>query len=261
MNTVRLQAGSDAIGPRALAPRVALQGVSKIYNGRAVLDGIDLDLAPGEFLAVLGPSGTGKTTLLRLLAGLERVDGGTVGVPKVHSVVFQEPRLVPGQRVWKNVVVSDRWSAASRERALSALREVGLQDKAQSWPKDLSGGEAQRVALARALVHEPELLLLDEPFAALDALTRIKMHALVDELWRAHLPTVVLVTHDIDEALLLADRVIVLREGKVQRDIALSEPRPRDRSSAVLGRLRTGLLRDLGVDQGQHTGVAQQVTV
>lgn len=157
---------------------VELHGVSRVFAGRAVLDGFALTIRPAEFVAILGASGTGKTTLLRLLSGLDRADGGTVRVPRRRSVVFQEPRLVPAKRVWQNVVLGRR-GAAARARAEAALTEVGLADQVNAWPKTLSGGEAQRVALARALVQQPDLLLLDEPFAALDALTRIRMHELV----------------------------------------------------------------------------------
>lgn len=225
---------------------VRLRQVSRVFGSRAVLDGIDLDLRPAEFIAVLGPSGTGKTTLLRLLAGLDRVDGGALTVPAVRSVVFQEPRLVPAKRVWENVVLGRR-GAAARAEAGAALAEVGLAAHAGAWPLTLSGGEAQRVALARALVREPDLLLLDEPFAALDALTRLKMHDLVLDLWRTHHPAVVLVTHDVDEAILLADRVLVLSGGRIGLDLPVEIARPRERTDPAFGRLRARLLSELGV--------------
>ncbi len=226
---------------------VFLDGVSRSFGARKVLDRIALTLRPGEFIAILGPSGTGKTTLLRLLAGLDIADSGTVTVPAIRSVVFQEPRLVPAKRVWANVVLG-RGGAAAREQARAALAEVGLARHEQSWPLTLSGGEAQRVALARALVREPGLLLLDEPFAALDALTRIKMHELVLQLWQRHHPAVVLVTHDVDEAIILADRILVLANGSIGLDLPVSLSRPRERTNPQFGALRTRLLAELGVN-------------
>ena len=175
-------------------------------------------MAQGEFVALLGASGSGKTTLLRILAGLDTAGAGDVLVPEVRTVVFQEPRLVASQRVWRNVVLGLPRAQATRERAVSALQEVGLAPQADSWPGTLSGGEAQRVALARALVREPQLLLLDEPFAALDALTRLRMQQLVADLCARHRPGVLLVTHDVEEAVLLADRVMVLTEGRISLD-------------------------------------------
>jgi sulfonate transport system ATP-binding protein len=232
---------------RPVAPAaVSLKGVSKIFGDRAVLDAITLTIQPGEFVAVLGPSGTGKTTLLRLLAGLDQVDAGIIAVPAVRSVVFQEPRLVPAKCVWENVVLGHR-GATARARAVAALAEVGLARHADAWPSTLSGGEAQRVALARALAREPGLLLLDEPFAALDALTRIKMHELVLQLWQRHHPAVVLVTHDVDEAILLADRILVLSSGAIGVELPVSLSKPRNRADPLFEALRTELLVELGV--------------
>jgi sulfonate transport system ATP-binding protein len=226
---------------------VRASGVVKRFGARTVLDGIDLELRAGELAALLGPSGCGKTTFLRLLAGLESPDAGDVEVPAQRAVVFQEPRLLPWQPVWRNVVLG--LPRAGRERALAALREVRLGGHADAWPATLSGGEAQRAALARALVREPELLLLDEPFAALDALTRIRMHELVLELWRAHRPAVLLVTHDVDEALLLADRVLVMRDGGLPVDISIELDRPRRRTAPGFDALRRRLLGELGVPE------------
>ncbi len=216
------------------------------FNGRAVLDGIDLTLRGSEFVAILGPSGTGKTTLLRLLSGLDTADDGTVRVAAIRSVVFQEPRLVPAKRVWQNVVLGRTGGEAKRE-ALAALAEVGLAGHGEALPKTLSGGEAQRVALARALVCKPKLLLLDEPFASLDALTRIRMHELVGQLWQLHHPAVVLVTHDVDEAIGLADRVLVLARGRIGLDLPVDVPMPRDRTHPAFDALRARLLGELGV--------------
>ncbi|WP_380281177.1 ABC transporter ATP-binding protein [Kitasatospora purpeofusca] len=229
------------------APAVHLRGLRRVFGTRAVLDGVDLSIDRGEFVALLGASGTGKTTLLRILGALDRADAGTVLVPPVRTVVFQEPRLVPSKRVLANVTVGLPRGAATRETGLKALAEVGLERHADAWPATLSGGEAQRAALARALVREPQLLLLDEPFAALDALTRLRMQDLVGDLVRRHRPAVLLVTHDVDEAVRLADRVAVLRDGKLVRDERVTVERPRDPADPAFAELRRGLLADLGV--------------
>ena len=178
---------------------VRVRNLVRQFGANRVLDGLDLTLQPGEFVALLGRSGSGKTTLLRTLAGLDPIPrDAIVDLPHRVAVAFQEPRLLPWKRVWENVVLG--LPAASRDRAQAALGEVELAHRGDAWPVTLSGGEAQRAALARALVRQPGLLLLDEPFAALDALTRIRMHALVLELWRNHQPTTLIVTHDVDEA-------------------------------------------------------------
>jgi sulfonate transport system ATP-binding protein len=226
---------------------VHIQGLRREFGGRRVLDQLDLDIQRGEFVALLGASGAGKTTLLRILGALDRADAGTVLVPAVRTIVFQEPRLVPSKRALANVAVGLPRTSATRERAERALAEVGLAGHARAWPHTLSGGEAQRVALARALVREPELLLLDEPFAALDALTRLRMQDLVAELCRVHRPAVLLVTHDVDEAVRLADRVAVLRAGQLVTDERITAARPRDLADPHLARLRRKLLGDLGV--------------
>lgn len=228
---------------------VQVRGVRRVFGTRAVLDGIDLSLRAGDFIALLGPSGTGKTTLLRILAGLDTADGGQVLVPRVRSVVFQEPRLVMARKVWRNVVIGARRLRTARPRAIQALTEVGLESHSDAWPVTLSGGEAQRVALARALVTEPALLLLDEPFAALDALTRIRMQDLVAQLYARHQPAVVLVTHDVDEAVLLADRVLVLADGKIGLDVPVEIDKPRQRDDPRFLALRARLLSQLGVSE------------
>ncbi len=224
---------------------VELRGVRRVFGDRAVLDGVDLDVPQGEFVALLGASGTGKTTLLRILAGLDRTDGGTVLVPAERTVVFQEPRLVPSKRVLANVVIGQPRGA--RARGLEALAEVGLERQARAWPATLSGGEAQRVALARALVRRPRLLLLDEPFAALDALTRLQMQDLIGALVRRHRPAVLLVTHDVDEAIRLADRVLVLQDGHLITDRRIPGERPRTAAEPGFAELRADLPADLGV--------------
>jgi sulfonate transport system ATP-binding protein len=230
---------------------VATSGLSRSFGDRPVLDGVDLAIAPGEFVALLGRSGTGKTTLLRILDGLDPGYEGDVLVPQRRAVVFQEPRLMPWQRILPNVALGLRpgagGRAALRQRSLEALSEVGLANQAHAWPITLSGGEAQRVALARALVREPQLMLLDEPFGALDALTRTRMHALLQDLCARHRPAVLLVTHDVDEAILLADRVLVLVDGRITLDAAVRLGRPADRGDRGFIALRTRLLGELGV--------------
>ena len=231
----------------------SVQGLTQSFgDARPVLDGLDLTLAPGAFVALLGQSGSGKSTLLRILAGLDQPRAGTVRLPSRRAVVFQEPRLLPWQRVWRNVVLGLD-VAEPRETALAALAEVGLAHRADAWPLTLSGGEAQRCALARALVREPELMLLDEPFAALDALTRMRMQALVRTLWTRHRPATLLVTHDVDEALLLADEALVLEHGRIALRLSIDLPHPRRRDHSRFASLRATLLRALGVVEEADT--------
>jgi len=226
---------------------VSLSGVRKSFGDKTVLDGIDLEINRGEFVVLLGPSGTGKTTLLRLLLGLERQDAGQILVPRQRTVVYQEPRLIPSKRVLSNVIIGRPRGRQTADDGRRALAEVNLADKHRAWPATLSGGEAQRVALARALVREPELLLLDEPFAALDALTRLRMQDLVGDLVTRHRPAVLLVTHDVDEAVRLADRVLVLHNGRFGYDVVVDLPRPRDRADPAALRHRAAFLTELGV--------------
>jgi sulfonate transport system ATP-binding protein len=226
---------------------VRARQLSKRFGQNTILDRLDLDIRPGEFIALLGRSGSGKTTLLRALAGLDQISSGDLQVPQARAAVFQEPRLMPWKRAWRNVVMGLHISQA-RERARQALTEVGLGHRENAWPGTLSGGEAQRVALARALVREPQLLLLDEPFAALDALTRIRMHQLILSLWRVHQPAVLLVTHDVDEAVLLADRVLVLDGGRIVADLRIDQQRPRSAENHAFQKVRTQLLQLLGVE-------------
>ncbi len=228
------------------APVARIRGMAKAFGDRTVLDGIDLDIARGEFVALLGRSGTGKSTLLRALARLDTDHQGELNVDGDVAVAFQEPRLVPWKRVLANVTLGLRHSNP-QDAAREALAEVGLTERADAWPLTLSGGEAQRASLARALVREPDLLLLDEPFSALDALTRITIHALVLDLWSRHRPGVLLVTHDVDEALLLADRALVLGDGRIAKEITVDLPRPRRREHPRFAALRAELLTELGV--------------
>jgi sulfonate transport system ATP-binding protein len=234
-------------------PAVRISGLTRSFGGPRVLDALDLQIAAGEFVALLGRSGSGKTTLLRTLAGLDSVERGRLDVPSRRAVVFQEPRLLPWKRVWRNVALGLRGDDA-RGRALAALREVELDHRVDAWPLTLSGGEAQRTGLARALVRDPELLLLDEPFAALDALTRLRMQALVSALWMRHRPAVLLVTHDVDEALLLADRAVVLEGGRIGTEVAVRLPRPRRHAHPGFAELRGRLLQALGVDEAAPAG-------
>jgi sulfonate transport system ATP-binding protein len=227
---------------------VSATGVHRSFDGREVLAGVDLTLHQGEFLALLGRSGSGKSTLLRAMAGLDPDFTGQLLVPERRSVVFQDHRLQPWKRVLDNVILGLP-RAGAKAAGLTALAEVGLSEHARAWPITLSGGESQRAALARALVRDPQLLLLDEPFGALDALTRLRMHALLRELCRKHRPAVLLVTHDVDEAIALADRVIVLTDGRLgpSREVAL--PEPRARTGAGFAALRAELLAELGVTE------------
>jgi sulfonate transport system ATP-binding protein len=228
----------------------SVRDLSKRFGNRIVLDGLSLDIKAGEFVAMIGRSGSGKSTLLRALAGLDRDVSGSMAVAEPVAVAFQEPRLVPWKRVLDNVTLGLRVPDPARVAA-EALAEVELTERTSAWPLTLSGGEAQRVSLARALVRSPSLLLLDEPFSALDALTTISMHRLVLRLWETHRPAVLLVTHDVDEALALADRVLVLGAGRIAYSATVDAPRPRDRNHPELTALRLRLLSELGVPMGE----------
>jgi sulfonate transport system ATP-binding protein len=248
MNAIA-DAAARATTPQASTDyAVELRGLTRRFGANVILQDLDLAIRPGEFVALLGRSGSGKSTLLRTLARLDPAPAGTLRAPTATTAVFQEPRLLPWKPVWRNVALGLR-VAAPRHRAEAALDEVGLSHRRDAWPLTLSGGEAQRVALARALVREPQLLLLDEPFAALDALTRLRMQLLVSALWQAHRPAVLLVTHDVDEALRLADRILLLDKGQIALDVAVDAPRPRRHDSAAFIAQRAMLLEALGVTE------------
>ena len=228
-----------------------LRDLRKSFGERTVLDGIDLELREGEFVALLGRSGSGKTTLLRIVAGLDEASGGEALVNPRRTVVFQEPRLIPSKKVAANVVLG--LPRADRQRAVDALHEVRLDHVVDSWPGVLSGGEQQRVAVARALVRDPKVMLLDEPFAALDALTRLEMQNLLTALRRRHGFATLLVTHDVEEAAYLADRVIVLKDGRIGYDADITHlGERRDRAHPAFIAVREALLRELGVDPSTY---------
>ena len=241
---------------------LSLARVGKTYpNNVRALEGVTLDVAPGEIVAIVGGSGCGKSTLLRAVSGLDAPTQGSVtldglGISKPHEkigIIFQEPRLLPWLSVADNIGfgLSDLPADARREKVTRALARVGLTDKAGAWPRELSGGQAQRVAIARALVPQPEVLLLDEPFSALDAFTRRDLQDHLLDLWADTRPTLILVTHDVDEAVVLADRVLVMRPrpGRLFQEIQINLGRPRDRSSthfdAFKRRVLTALDRSL----------------
>jgi len=218
---------------------VDASGIVKRYGDRDVLQNVDLRIEPGEFVSIVGRSGCGKSTLLRLLAGLETATSGRISLDgddaQLHRqdirIMFQDARLLPWKRVLDNVALGLP-GAEGRERAAEALAQVGLADRAKEWPAVLSGGQRQRVALARALVHAPRLLLLDEPLGALDALTRIEMHRLIESLWQRHGFTALLVTHDVAESVALADRVVLIEDHRIALDQRVDLPRPRHRNPA-----------------------------
>jgi sulfonate transport system ATP-binding protein len=243
--------------PRTDAPSpgapVTARGLAKSFGATPVLRGLDLHVAAGQFIAIVGRSGCGKSTLLRLIAGLESADAGRIAfadetgeaAPTVARVMFQEPRLLPWARVLANVEVglgAERDKPDARGRALEALEAVGLSDRAGEWPSVLSGGQKQRVALARALVSRPRLLALDEPLGALDALTRIEMQRLLERVWLKERFTTILVTHDVGEAIALADRIVLIERGAIALDAPINLPRPRHRSDPKYGALEEKIL-------------------
>ncbi|WP_315760253.1 ABC transporter ATP-binding protein [Sphingomonas sp. Y38-1Y] len=229
---------------------VRIRGLTRRFTQKGVLNGIDLDIRHGEFVALIGASGSGKSTLLRAVAGLDHeAEGeGTIEAPDRIAVAFQDARLLPWKRVIDNVVLGlDGTDAAHRGRA--ALEEVGLVGRERAWPHELSGGEQQRVALARSLVRRPVLLLADEPFGALDALTRLRMHDLLRRLSATHRPATLMVTHDVGEAIALADRVLVLEDGRIAEDLAIALPDDPDHRRTAAAALSDHLLARLGVGE------------
>ncbi|MDX8532000.1 ATP-binding cassette domain-containing protein [Mesorhizobium sp. VK25A] len=246
-------AHARAIGSVEGRRAFAFKDVGKRFGDKIVLDGISLDVRAGQFLAVIGKSGCGKSTLLRLLAGLDRPSSGSLSFSGEdgHSrtrFMFQEPRLLPWMSVVKNVEIGLTGIAGgtdARQRALAMLNEVGLADRADEWPSVLSGGQKQRVALARALVGQPQILALDEPLGALDALTRIEMQQLLERIWLDQKFTAVLVTHDVGEAVALADRVVVISAGRIALDLIVPVARPRRHGSAELAEIEGAILDHL----------------
>jgi sulfonate transport system ATP-binding protein len=234
---------------------ITLRGVRKAFGDHQVLRGIDLHIPAGQFVAIVGRSGCGKSTLLRLIAGLDVPDAGTIAFGEERGakqagvrMMFQEPRLLPWARVLENVEVglgADRASPDARSRAERALHEVELAAKRDQWPTVLSGGQRQRVALARALVSSPRALAFDEPLGALDALTRITMQRLLERVWSDQGFTAILVTHDVAEAVAVADRVLVLEQGRIANDIQVDLARPRGRGAPAVAALEETILRDL----------------
>jgi sulfonate transport system ATP-binding protein len=231
-------------------PAVELTGVGKQFGAKVVLDRIDLEIAQGELLAIVGRSGCGKSTLLRLLVGLESANEGSIRIGGVSvrgpnrqvRLMFQDAALLPWQTVLANVALAAPRTRDGQEEARRALELVGLEQRAQDWPSILSGGQRQRVALARALASKASVLLLDEPLGALDALTRLEMQRLIEEIWLREKFTAILVTHDVEEAVALADRTLVMEEGKIIAETRIDLPRPRNRSSPEFIRLRETLL-------------------
>lgn len=232
---------------------LSIHGLRKSFGDNEVLRGIDLHIPAGQFVAIVGKSGCGKSTLLRLIAGLEKIDAGSISFgqdiqPEDIRVMFQEPRLLPWARVLANVEVGlgrDRAWEDAHARAEKALSEVGLAEKRDQWPSVLSGGQKQRVALGRALVSRPRVLAFDEPLGALDALTRISMQRLLERVWRDQGFTAILVTHDVSEAVALADRVLVIEEGRIAHDVTVNAARPRQRGSTELAGLEGSILSHL----------------
>jgi sulfonate transport system ATP-binding protein len=236
---------------------ITIENLKKSFGANDVLRGINLSIAPGEFVSIVGRSGCGKSTLLRLLVGLEEPSSGTYWFGERGSkpaprqqirVMFQEPRLLPWARVLSNVEVglgAERKSADARERALATLTAVGLENRRGDWPAVLSGGQRQRVALARALVSRPRVLAFDEPLGALDALTRISMQRLLERVWLHQGFTAIMVTHDVAEAVTLADRVLLIENGVIELDLRIDLPRPRERGLPAVAALEGRILRDL----------------
>ena len=233
-------------------PILKLSNISKAFDNKEVLRKLDLQVNMGDFVAVVGRSGCGKSTLLRIIAGLEQISSGNItvngqelnGRNKSAKIMFQDGRLLPWKKVYDNVGIGLKLDS-QKQQILKILEQVGLSDRAQAWPSELSGGQQQRVALARALIHEPQLLLLDEPLGALDALTRIEMHELIENLWREKQLTAILVTHDVEEAVALANRVILIEDGEIVLDLPNRLPYPRQRDNPIFSKLVSQILNKI----------------
>ncbi|WP_239331401.1 ABC transporter ATP-binding protein [Frankia sp. CiP3] len=245
--------GLGTTSPDGTPLAVGVRNLRRAFGTNSVIESLDLDVPAGQFVALLGASGCGKSTLLRILADLDTEISGDVRVVSRRAVAFQAPRLLPWKRVWRNVILGLP-GRPDKARAVMALAEVGLAHRADAWPKTLSGGEAQRASLARALVRDPELMLLDEPFGALDALTRIRAQSLVEQLWQRHKPAILLVTHDVEEALLLADRALIMKDGMIAHSVDVTLARPRSVTDPAFVELRAELLDWLGVTHNPPRG-------
>lgn len=254
---------------KAHEPHLQLSSLQKSYKDMTVLNKLDMDIPRGEFIAIVGKSGCGKSTLLRLLSGLEAPSDGEIlidgkalsGLNTGACIMFQDGRLLPWKRVLDNVLLGLQGNL--QKEAKEVLRNVGLEDRIHEWPAKLSGGQRQRVALARALMHKPSLLLLDEPLGALDALTRLEMQSLIEEVWLERRFTALLVTHDVEEAVTLADRVILLQGGKIAQDIPIPLPRPRQRDHASFTFLVNQILRQIigapQLNSASHLGQSEEL--
>jgi sulfonate transport system ATP-binding protein len=239
-----------------------MSGIEKRFGSIKVLKGLDLTIHEGEFVAVVGKSGCGKSTLLRLIAGLDKPSSGTIfvaGEPlttlnREARIVFQDGRLLPWKRVLDNVILGLGKSA--KDEAMKVLEDVGLVERTEEWPEKLSGGQKQRVALARALMHKPKILLLDEPLGALDALTRMEMQKLMERLWLKHQFTTLLVTHDVEEAVLLSDRVVLIKDGKIASDVRVPLKRPRHKNQIGFGAIVEHILQQILEKKSEKTSAS-----
>lgn len=270
MEAVVKERAQTPVPLREKREKIAISDLTLVYGRQDILCRINLTVYEGEFFVVMGPSGCGKSTLLRLIGGLERPTGGTLTIdgepvnglhPDVR-IMFQDARLLPWRKVIDNVALG--LPKEKREQAVSALRQVGLLDRANEWPDVLSGGQKQRVALARALASRLRVLLLDEPLGALDALTRIEMQQLIETLWQAHRFTTILITHDVEEAVAMADRVILIEDGRVAAEWEVPFPRPRQRGQAAFAALTAQVLKrvlESGTTQPGEEGEAASVAV
>ena len=243
------EAAEPALSPNDAPAVIEVRGLSKSFGNREVLRDISLSVRAGEFVTIIGQSGCGKSTLLRLIGDLEQANTGQIDRDPSFNLVFQDSRLVPWRKVWRNVTLGRSGKPETlKVQARTVLAEVGLESRIEDWPATLSGGEAQRVSFARALLANPRVLLLDEPFGALDALTRIRMQALLARLQNDHGFAALFVTHDVEEALLLSDRILVMRDGEIAFEHSVTVPRPRHRTDPALVEIAATLFAELGVE-------------